>query len=141
MEVQQPASGMAAALDPILRACGGVWIAHGAGDADRDTVNERNEVRVPPADPKYTLRRVWLTEEQEKDYYFGCANQSIWPLCHVVFTRPGLRTALLGGVPRSQPALRPKPSSTKPAIGPRSSSSRTTISRCCRACSRTATRS
>ncbi len=88
IEVQQPASGMAAALDPILRACGGVWIAHGAGDADRETVNERNEVCVPPADPKYTLRRVWLTEQQEKDYYFGCSNQSIWPLCHVVFTRP-----------------------------------------------------
>ena len=88
VEVQQPASGMAAALDPILRACGGVWIAHGAGNADRENVNERNEVQVPPADPKYTLRRVWLTEEQERDYYYGCSNQSIWPLCHVVFTPP-----------------------------------------------------
>jgi alpha,alpha-trehalose-phosphate synthase [UDP-forming] len=88
IEVQQPASGMAAALDPILRACGGVWIAHGSGDADRETVNEQNEVSVPPSDPKYTLRRVWLTEEQEQNYYYGCANQSIWPLCHVVFVRP-----------------------------------------------------
>ncbi|MCU1263183.1 MAG: otsA [Bryobacterales bacterium] len=88
IEVQQPASGMAAALDPILRVCGGVWIAHGAGDADRETVNERNEVCVPPFDPKYTLRRVWLTEQQEHDYYYGCSNQIIWPLCHVVFTRP-----------------------------------------------------
>jgi trehalose 6-phosphate synthase len=25
----QPASGMATALDPVMRACGGLWIAHG----------------------------------------------------------------------------------------------------------------
>ncbi len=88
IEVQQPASGMAAAIDPIMRACGGTWIAHGSGNADREVVDQQNHVAVPPANPRYTLRRVWLTEQQENDYYFGCANQSIWPLCHVVFTRP-----------------------------------------------------
>jgi len=88
IEVQQPASGMAAAIDPLLKACGGTWVAHGAGDADRETVDEHGHVAVPPQDPKYTLRRVWLTEQQEQDYYYGCSNESLWPLCHMVYTRP-----------------------------------------------------
>jgi len=88
LKVQQPASGMAAAIDPIMKACGGTWIAYGSGSADRETVDEHDHVAVPPADPKYTLRRVWLTEQQEQDYYYGCSNESLWPLCHVVFTRP-----------------------------------------------------
>jgi trehalose 6-phosphate synthase len=83
-----PASGMTTALDPILKACGGIWIAHGSGDADRATVDARNHVRVPPDDPKYTLRRVWLTKDQEEGYYYGLSNEAIWPLCHMVFTRP-----------------------------------------------------
>lgn len=88
IECMLPASGMVTALDPILRACGGVWIAHGSGDADRDTVDDRDHVRVPPNDPSYTLRRIWLTKEQEEGYYYGLSNQGLWPLCHVVFTRP-----------------------------------------------------
>ncbi len=88
IQVQQPASGMAAAIDPILKACGGTWIAHGAGNADRETVDEHGHVAVPPGDPKYTLRRVWLTEQQEQDYYYGCSNECLWPLCHVVYIRP-----------------------------------------------------
>ena len=88
IEVQQPASGMAAAIDPLLKACGGTWVAHGAGNADRETVDEEAHVAVPPEDPKYTLRRVWLTEQQERDYYYGCSNESLWPLCHMVYTRP-----------------------------------------------------
>lgn len=88
LKVQQPASGMAAAIDPILKACGGTWIAYGSGSADRETVDEHDHIAVPPAVPKYTLRRVWLTEQQEQDYYYGCSNESLWPLCHVVFTRP-----------------------------------------------------
>lgn len=83
-----PASGMATALDPILRACGGTWVAHGSGDADRNMVDARDHVRVPPDEPCYTLRRVWLTKEQEQGYYYGLANQALWPLCHIAFTRP-----------------------------------------------------
>jgi trehalose 6-phosphate synthase len=64
-----PASGMVSALDPILRACGGVWVAHGSGSADRRTVDELDHIRVPPDDPSYTLRRVWLSKEQEDNYY------------------------------------------------------------------------
>ncbi len=88
IECKRPASGMASALDPILRSCGGVWVAHGSGDADRQMVDEHDRVQVPPEDPKYTLRRVWLNKKQEEGYYHGLSNEGLWPLCHVVFTRP-----------------------------------------------------
>jgi alpha,alpha-trehalose-phosphate synthase [UDP-forming] len=88
IECQRPASGMASALDPIMRACGGTWVGHGGGDADRETVDERDRVRVPPEDPTYTLRRVWLSKKEEEGYYHGLSNEGLWPLCHVVFTRP-----------------------------------------------------
>ncbi|MGH9428422.1 MAG: trehalose-6-phosphate synthase, partial [Terriglobia bacterium] len=57
--VTEPASGLVTALDPILRACGGTWVAHGGGDADQETVDERGKLRVPPDDPQFTLKRVW----------------------------------------------------------------------------------
>jgi trehalose 6-phosphate synthase len=81
-------SGMVSALDPILRAAGGVWIGHGSGDADRRTADARGRLRVPPDNPGYTLRRLWLTKEQEEGYYNGLSNVGLWPLCHRVFTRP-----------------------------------------------------
>jgi trehalose 6-phosphate synthase len=91
IECVQPASGLAVALDPIMRACGGTWIAHGSGDADRTTVDNNDRVLVPPHDPRFTLRRVWLNRRQEERYYYGLANQGLWPLCHIVFTRPTFR--------------------------------------------------
>ena len=87
-----PAGGLVTALDPILRASGGTWIAHGAGDADWDGVDARNRVRVPPDDPRYTLRRVALSKEEENGYYYGFANEGLWPLCHIAHTRPVFRT-------------------------------------------------
>jgi alpha,alpha-trehalose-phosphate synthase [UDP-forming] len=83
-----PASGLTAAIDPILRASGGVWVAHGSGDADRNAVDARDRVSVPPEAPSYTLRRVWLTKYIEKEYYFGLANEALWPLCHTAFHTP-----------------------------------------------------
>ena len=88
IECISPASGMCTALDPIMRACGGVWIAHGSGDADRKTVDRDDRVRVPPDEPRYTLRRVWLTKEQEQGYYYGLSNNALWPLCHIAYARP-----------------------------------------------------
>jgi trehalose 6-phosphate synthase len=88
IEVRVPASGLVTALEPILNACDGTWIAHGSGDADRETVDTRDRLRVPPDQKHYTLRRVWLTEEEEDGYYFGFANEGIWPLCHIAHTRP-----------------------------------------------------
>ena len=83
-----PASGLTTALDPVLRACGGAWVAHGSGTADRDVVDRFNRVPVPPASPAYRLRRVWLPQNIEKEYYYGLANEGLWPLCHIAFHRP-----------------------------------------------------
>ena len=88
IECIQPASGMASALEPVMSASGGLWIAHGSGDADKQTVDKHDHVAVPPKSPRYTLRRVWLTKEEEAGYYGGLSNQGLWPLCHVAFTRP-----------------------------------------------------
>jgi trehalose 6-phosphate synthase len=91
VSLQIPASGLVAALEPVMRACGGTWIAHGSGSADRDTVDARDHIRVPPANPSYTLRRVWLSEEEQEGYYYGFANEGLWPLCHIAFVRPTFR--------------------------------------------------
>jgi trehalose 6-phosphate synthase len=84
----RPASGVVTALDPVMRACGGTWVAHGSGNADREVVDEKGRVRVPPDRPSYTLRRVWLTAEEEEGYYYGASNNAIWPLCHIAYARP-----------------------------------------------------
>lgn len=86
-----PAGGLVTALDPVLQACGGVWIAHGAGDADRETADAAGRLTVPPGDARYTLRRVWLTREEEEGYYYGFANEGLWPLCHLAHERPVFR--------------------------------------------------
>jgi alpha,alpha-trehalose-phosphate synthase [UDP-forming] len=91
LECVVPPSGLVTALEPILRACDGVWVASGSGDGDTMTVDEFDHLRVPPDDPKYTLRRVWLTEEEEAQYYDGFANEGLWPLCHIAHTRPIFR--------------------------------------------------
>ena len=86
-----PAGGLVTALDPILRACGGTWLAHGSGDADRETADSRGKLKVPPAEPAYSLRRVFLTKEEEEGYYYGFSNEGLWPLCHITHTRPLFR--------------------------------------------------
>lgn len=91
ISVQRPASGVVTALEPILRACGGTWIAHGSGSADKETVDNNNCLQVPPDHPEYTLRRIWLSEEEENGYYYGFANEGLWPLCHITFVRPNFR--------------------------------------------------
>ena len=93
VEVRVPASGLVTALEPILCACDGTWIAHGSASADRRTVDAQDHVRVPPDHPHYTLRRVWLTKEDEEGYYLGFSNEGIWPLCHIAHTRPVFRAA------------------------------------------------
>jgi len=91
IECISPASGLVTAIDPLLRACGGLWIAHGSGDADRETVDRHCVVRVPPDNPQYDLKRVWLSQEEEEGYYYGFSNEGIWPLCHIAHTRPVFR--------------------------------------------------
>lgn len=93
VEIQTPASGLVTALEPILRACNGTWIAHGSGDADRLAVDGQDRLRVPPFKPEYTLRRVWLSRKEEQGYYYGFSNEGLWPLCHIAHTRPIFRAS------------------------------------------------
>jgi trehalose 6-phosphate synthase len=88
-----PPSGLVTALEPVLRACDGVWVAHGSGSEDALHVDEFDRLRVPPDDPRYSLRRVWLSNEEEAGYYDGFANEGLWPLCHIAHTRPIFRAS------------------------------------------------
>ena len=91
VEAVVPPSGLVTALEPVLDACDGTWIAHGSGDADMEVVDSHDRLRVPPRDPRYTLRRVWLSKEEEEGYYYGFANEGLWPLCHIAHARPIFR--------------------------------------------------
>ena len=93
VEVQRPASGLVTAMEPVMRACSGTWIAHGSGSADREAVDAQDHVMVPPDKPAYRIRRVWLSKEEEAGYYYGFANEGLWPLCHIAHTRPVFRAA------------------------------------------------
>ena len=86
-----PASGLVTALEPVLQACNGTWVAQGTGDADWEAVDGNGRLRVPPDHPQYTLRRVWVSPEEEEGFYFGFANEGLWPLCHIAHTRPSFR--------------------------------------------------
>jgi trehalose 6-phosphate synthase len=89
--VKRPASGLVTAVEPVMRACSGTWVAHGSGSADRDVVDGNDRVLVPPGQDDYWLRRIWLTTEEEQGYYYGFANEGMWPLCHVAHVRPVFR--------------------------------------------------
>jgi trehalose 6-phosphate synthase len=91
LEVVVPPSGLVTALEPVLTACDGTWIAHGNGNADTEVVDAHDRLRVPPDDPRYSLRRVWLSKAEEEGYYYGFANEGLWPLCHIAHTRPLFR--------------------------------------------------
>jgi trehalose-6-phosphate synthase len=93
IKVQRPASGLVTAVEAVMRACSGTWVAHGAGSADRETVDSNDHVQVPPENPSYTLRRVWLSKEEEEGYYYGFANEGLWPLCHIAHVRPVFRSS------------------------------------------------
>ncbi len=93
VEVHRPASGLVTAVEPVMRACSGTWIAHGSGSADSGSVDGDDRVKVPPEHPEYTLRRIWLSKEEEKGYYYGFANEGLWPLCHIAHVRPIFRSS------------------------------------------------
>jgi len=89
--VKRPASGLVTAVEPVMRACSGTWIAHGSGSADAQTVDAHDRVLAPPGRGEYTLRRIWLSQDEEQGYYYGFANEGLWPLCHVAHVRPVFR--------------------------------------------------
>lgn len=93
LTVHRPASGLVTAVEPVMRACSGTWIAHGGGSGDREAVDRHDRVALPPGEDDYLLRRLWLTREQEQGYYYGFANEGLWPLCHVAHVRPVFRRA------------------------------------------------
>jgi trehalose 6-phosphate synthase len=86
--VRSTPGGVSVALDALMRERGGVWIAHGAGSADRAVVDERSSIEMPPDAPAYRLRRIWLTAEEQERYYAGFSNNALWPLCHQAHVRP-----------------------------------------------------
>ncbi len=87
IRVEEPAGGLTAAMDAVLKATGGTWIAWGSGTADKEVVDERDRLAVPPATPSYTLKRVWLSKRVVDNYYHGYSNQVLWPLCHIALDR------------------------------------------------------
>jgi trehalose 6-phosphate synthase len=93
VRLQRPASGLVTALEPVMRACSGTWIAHGSGSADRETVDRHDRIAVPPEHPLYQVRRIWLSKEEEDGYYSGFANEGLWPLCHIAHVRPTFRSS------------------------------------------------
>jgi trehalose 6-phosphate synthase len=83
--------GVSVALDALMQERGGVWIAHGAGNADRSVVDSNNRIIVPPDNPSHTLRRLYLTSDEVNHYYEGFSNEGLWPLCHEAHVRPIFR--------------------------------------------------
>jgi trehalose 6-phosphate synthase len=92
IQILHPASGLVTALEPVMRACSGVWVAHASGSADKETADSRGRIRVPPGEESYVVRRIWLSPEEEKGYYYGFSNEGLWPLCHIAHTRPQFRS-------------------------------------------------
>jgi len=91
LRIRRAGSGVVNAVEPLLRKCSGVWVGHGAGSADRETALERDGLHVPPDAPQFRLRRVWLSEKEERAYYDGFANSGLWPLCHRTYVQPVFR--------------------------------------------------
>lgn len=91
--LERPAGGVATALEPIVSACGGTWVAWGSGGADKAVANRQGAIQVPPENPTFTLQRVWLSEQERRGYYNGFANEGLWPLCLLTHTRPIFRSS------------------------------------------------
>lgn len=87
IKVDKPAGGLTAAMDEVMRALGGSWVAWGSGSGDRARSDAKSCVQVPPGNPLYTLKRVWLTNDEVENFYHGYSNSVLWPLCHITLDR------------------------------------------------------
>lgn len=91
MALTIPAGGVGLSFDPIAKAAGATYIARGKGEDDKKAVDRHDKLVVRDADGAYTLKRLFLSEAEMADYYYGFSNQTLWPLCHVAFERPQFR--------------------------------------------------
>ncbi len=91
VECQRSVGGVVSALDPVMQACQGLWVALSNGDADQRMSLPDGKLKVPPEKPSYTLKRIWLSKEEQEGYYYGFSNEALWPLCHMAFKRPIFR--------------------------------------------------
>ena len=91
IEWQKATGGLVMAMDSVMQACNGLWLAFGDSDADHRVVDQDNKIQVPPSNPTYTLKRIFLSKEQEEGYYYGFSSDTLWPLCHMSFQRPTFR--------------------------------------------------
>ena len=94
--MERGSSGVVNAVEPLLLDHGGVWVAAGCGDADRETAINADGLEVPPAAPRYRLRRVWLDDAERQGYLDGFANSGLWPLCHRTAVTPSFYAADFG---------------------------------------------
>ena len=110
---RSPRAAWSRRSSPMMRACGGTWVAHGSGSADQRDRRPLRCIPVPPDSPRYTLRRVWLTDEEQNGYYYGLANEGMWPLCHIAFVRPNFRECDWNQYQRCQRPVRSRRWSTE----------------------------
>ena len=89
--VTRSASGLVTALEPLIEAHSGTWVAHGSGDADTRVVDARGGLDVPPANPRYRIRYVALPPDEHRGHYYGFSNEGLWPLCHDAGVAPVFR--------------------------------------------------
>ncbi len=85
-------SGLNTAVNSVMEACGGIWVAHGGGDADKETADENGKLQVPPNDPHYILKRIWLSDKEFGGHY-RFSVEAMYPLCLMTYTRPVFRKA------------------------------------------------
>jgi len=91
--VRFPPGGLVSALDPVMRRVAGTWVAWGSGSADRAAADAEGRLAVPPGDPAYTLRRVWLDDDDVEGFYLGFSNGALWPVCHMFMQHLEVRSA------------------------------------------------
>lgn len=88
IKLDKVAGGAHVLLDGILKQVGGLMVAIGMGNADHLVVDEKGRIKVPPKEKSYTLKRIFLKKKELDGFYYGFANQTLWPLCHAVFVKP-----------------------------------------------------
>lgn len=87
LRIDAPTGGLTSALQPVMSAAGGTWIAWGSGNADFDVTDAGDTVMVPPDRPTYRLRRLRLSPAEIQGYYIETSNRALWPLCHSQLTQ------------------------------------------------------